>query len=445
MSTPAGGPGDGGDPRLTPDRAVQRVILHVDMDAFFANVELVRHPELAGEPVAVGGTGRRGVIAAASYEARRFGVRSAMPTATALRACPHLVVLAGDHRHYAEVSGRVFEIFAAVTPLVEGLSLDEAFLDVTGAQRLLGEPTDIAAGIRRRTETELGLTCSVGVAANKFLAKLASEAAKPRTTSSGIAPGRGVVEIRPGEELTFLHPLPVSALWGVGPATLAKLTRLGVRTVGDLAALDRRTVVTSLGRAAGEHLHELSWARDHRAVEPDRAVKSVGHEETYATDRFTIDELHRELVRLADGVAGRLRAASVGARTLTLKVRFAGFDTITRSVTVGAPVITARAIVTAVAPLLAAIDPSPGVRLLGVSASNFTAPAEQLSFDELLAGGGAGDGAGPAGSADWTEAEATMDRIRRRYGDASIGPAAAMSRGELRVVRRGAQQWGPDA
>lgn len=393
-----------------------RVILHVDMDAFFANVELARRPELAGRPVAVGGTGRRGVIAAASYEARRFGVRSAMPTSTALRACPHLVLLPGDHAHYAEVSSRVFAIFADVTPLVEGLSLDEAFLDVTGGLRLLGDGAGIAEGIRRRTQTELALTCSVGVAPNKFLAKMASEAAKPRSTPNGVVAGSGVVVVEPGRELEFLHPLPVQSLWGVGPATLAKLSRLGVRTIGDLAALDRGAVVSSLGRAVGEHLHDLALGRDDRAVVADRAVKSIGHEETFATDRFNHDELHAELIRLADGVAGRLRRAAVAARTLTLKVRFAGFDTITRSVTVGAPVTTARAIIAAVEPLLAAIDPTPGVRLLGVSASNFTSPAEQLSLDELF-------GEGSSSGAAWADAEQTMDRIRQRYGAASIGVA----------------------
>ncbi len=435
-----------------PTSAPRRVILHVDMDAFYASVELRRHPELAGKPVAVGGTGRRGVIAAASYEARRYGVRSAMPTVTAQRACPGLVLLAGDHQHYAEVSEQVQAIFATITPLVEPLALDEAFLDVTGSRRRAGSAAALAAELRRRIDAELGLACSVGVAPNKFLAKLASKAAKPVSTPTGVRAGPGVVEIRPGEELTFLHPLAVEALWGVGPATLAKLDRLGVRTVGDLAALDRRAVVAALGRAVGDHLHDLAWGRDERPVEPQRVVKSIGHEETFATDRFTADELRVELVRLADGVAGRLRGAGLAARTLTLKVRFAGFDTITRSVTVTTPVDTAHGVVRAVDPLLAAIDPSPGVRLLGVSAANFTAPHQQLQL-----GLDATPGRAAAEASGWHDAEQAVDRIRARYGSTAIGAASALeaapgaagpgsgrARRALRVVRRGAQQWGPD-
>ncbi len=413
-----------------------RVILHVDMDAFYASVELRRRPELRGLPVAVGGTGRRGVIAAASYEARRFGVRSAMPTVTAQRACPALVLLPGDHALYEEVSRSVHAILHSVTPLVEPLSLDEAFLDVSGAARLFGDGPSIARHLRRRIAEELELPCSVGVAPNKFLAKLASVAAKPTVDRGAVAGGRGVVEVREGEELAFLHPLPVRRLWGVGPATLDKLDRLGVRTVGDLAALERRTVCAALGTAVGEHLHRLSMADDDRPVEPERAAKSVGHEETFATDRFTYDELHVELVRLADGVAGRLRAMGTAGRTLTLKVRFSGFHTVTRSCTVGRPVATARAIVAAVEPLLAAIDPSPGVRLLGVSASNLGEGAEQLSLDGV---------GGPAADHGWEIAEATVDQIRRRYGAAAIGATSAVRGRRLDVVRRGAQQWGPDA
>ena len=418
-----------------------RTILHVDMDAFYVSVELRRRPDLLGRPVVVGGTGPRGVIAAAAYEARRFGVFSAMPSSRARRLCPQAVFLPGDHELYARVSTQVHEIFQSVTPLIEPLALDEAFLDVTGSVRLFGDGVQIAMLLRREVRARLELDCSVGVAPNKFLAKLASKAAKPIALPDRVLPGPGVVEVRPGDELAFLHPLPVKALWGVGPATLERLARLGVKTVGDLAELDEAAIVAAVGKSHGRHLHELSWARDDRPVEVDRGMKSISHEETFSTDRHTRDELVRELVRLADGVATRLRAHGTGARTLSLKVRFAGFHTITRSTTVPSPVHTAHAIIAAVEPLLDAVDPSPGVRLLGVSASNFGTPAEQLSLDELLA---PLDRPAPATTDEWRAAEETVDAIRTRFGTSAIGPASAVSNGALRLVRKGAQQWGPD-
>ena len=418
-----------------------RTILHVDMDAFYVSVELRRRPDLLGRPVVVGGTGPRGVIAAAAYEARRFGVFSAMPSSRARRLCPQAVFLPGDHELYARVSTQVHEIFQSVTPLIEPLALDEAFLDVTGSVRLFGDGVQIAMLLRREVRATLELDCSVGVAPNKFLAKLASKAAKPIALPDRVLPGPGVVEVRPGDELAFLHPLPVKALWGVGPATLERLARLGVKTVGDLAELDEAAIVAAVGKSHGRHLHELSWARDDRPVEVDRGMKSISHEETFSTDRHTRDELVRELVRLADGVATRLRAHGTGARTLSLKVRFAGFHTITRSTTVPSPVHTAHAIIAAVEPLLDAVDPSPGVRLLGVSASNFGTPAEQLSLDELLA---PLDRPAPATTDEWRAAEETVDAIRTRFGTSAIGPASAVSNGALRLVRKGAQQWGPD-
>ena len=423
-----------------------RTILHVDMDAFFVAVELRRHPELHGLPVVVGGTGRRGVVAAASYEARRYGVHSALPTATARRLCPNAVFLPGDHATYAAVSRQVHEHFRAVTPLVEPLALDEAFLDVTGARRLLGDGVGIARRLRRDIEHDLGLTCSVGVATRKFIAKLASVDAKPRAAPEGVRPGRGVVEVRPGDELRFLHALPVRRLWGVGPATSARLERMGVATVGDLAALDPQAVIGALGKAHGQHLVDLAHGRDERAVEPDRDVKSIGHEETFAHDLHDLADVRRELVRLADAVAGRLRAAGIGARTLTLKVRDGGFGTITRARTVGGPIDTADGIVRAMTPLLDQIDLAGGVRLLGLSASRFGAAAEQLDFEDL-AGGEADERAGR--SARWSDASRAIDGVRARFGTAAIGPASSVAVGpdgtrRVRVVRAGAQQWGPD-
>ncbi len=418
---------------------VHRSILHVDMDAFYVSVELLRRPELRGRPVVVGGGGPRGVVAAASYEARRYGVYSAMPSSVARRRCPDAVFLPGDHDRYAEVSAQVHEIFARYTPLVEPLALDEAFLDVTGVRRSGGAAVAIARSIRAAVHDELGLTCSVGVAPNKFLAKLASVAAKPIARPSGIEPGPGVVEVPVGAELAFLHPLPVERVWGVGPATLEKLRSLGVHTVGDLAALGEPTLVRALGSANGAQLARLAQGIDDRPVEPDRAPKSIGHEETFAADLHTIEELDRELVRLADGVASRLRRHGVGARTLTLKVRFSGFSTITRSTTGTDPVDSIEAILRAMRPLLRQIDPTPGVRLLGVSGSHFAPPAEQLS---LLGQDAAQDPApDPARRGAVT---AALDSIRERFGAAAIGPASTVEHGRLRVVRPGAQQWGPE-
>ncbi len=421
--------------------AASRTILHVDMDAFYVSVELRRRPDLHGQPVVVGGTGSRGVIAAASYEARRFGVHSAMPSRTARRICPHAVFLPGDHELYAKVSAQVHEIFRSFTPHIEPLALDEAFLDVSGAVRLFGDGVQIAHRLRDDVWAQLQLRCSVGVAPSKFLAKLASVAAKPRATPSGVQDGAGVIEVKPGEELAFLHPLPVKALWGVGPATLERLDRLGVRTVRDLAALDEASIVAAVGSAHGQHLHRLAWALDDRPVEVDRGVKSVGHEETFPSDLYTHEELHRQLVRLSDAVASRLRANGTAARTLTLKVRFNGFQTITRSVTLLGPVDTAHAIVKAVNPLLLAIDPSPGVRLLGVSSAHFGPVAEQLSMDQLLQPGGQTK---LADEREWQAAEETIDAIRSRFGTAAIGPASAVTAKGLRLVKRGGQQWGPD-
>jgi DNA polymerase-4 len=417
-----------------------RTILHVDMDAFYVSVELRRRPELRGRPVVVGGTGNRGVIAAASYEARRYGIFSAMPSTRARRLCPNVVFLPGDHELYSSVSAEVHEIFHSVTPYVEPLALDEAFLDVTGAVRLFGDGVEIGGRLRREVRQHLQLDCSVGVAPNKFLAKLASKAAKPVARPDGVRPGPGVIEVRPGAELEFLHPLPVNALWGVGPATLERLTRLGVRTVGDLAALGESALVACVGAAHGRHLHELSWARDERPVEVDRDPKSIGHEETFPVDLTTSDQLHREVVRLADALASRLRARGPGARTVTLKVRFAGFETITRSSTLPSAIDTAHAIVAACAPMLAAVDPGRGVRLVGVSCSNFGPVAEQLSMDAAMLG----ETDDVANEGEWQAAEETVDAIRSKFGTASIGPASAIANGSLRVVRKGAQQWGPD-
>ena len=418
-----------------------RAILHVDMDAFYVGVELRRRPDLRGLPVVVGGTGSRGVVAAASYEARRYGVHSAISSVVARRRCPNAVFLPGDHELYAEVSAQVQEIFRSFTPLVEPLALDEAFLDVTGSLRLLGRASVVAAAIRARVRDELELECSVGGATSKFLAKLASKKAKPIATPTGVHPGPGVVLVPPGGELAFLHPLPVQSLWGVGPKTLERLARFGIATVGDLAGIELSTLIGAVGEASGRHLHDLSWACDTRPVEPERAIKSIGHEETFAQDLLTHDELQREAVRLADAVASRLRAHGSGARTVSLKLKFSDFTLITRSHTVPAGITTAHAILAAVTPLLLGVQLKMGVRLLGISVSNLAAPAEQLSLDDLLGGV---DSASGASEHDWVAASEAIDRVRDRFGTTAIGPASSASPRGLRLVRRGAQQWGPD-
>ena len=406
-------------------------ILHVDMDSFFVSVELLDRPELVGRPVVVGGTGGRGVVAAASYEARAYGLHSAQPTARARRLCPDAVFLPGDHRRYSEVSRRIMAVFETYTPLVEPLSLDEAFLDVRGAVRLLGSGAQIAADIRDTVERAEGLSCSVGVATNKFLAKLGSQAAKPTPSPTGPVPGAGVLVIEPGEELGFLHPLPVAALWGVGPKTREKLDRLAIRTVGDLAALPLDVVCNAVGDANGRHLHALAHGRDDRPVTPHQRVKSIGHEETYAQDLVAQDEIDRELVRLADGVAMRLRAAGMATRTVVLKVRFADFTTVTRSTTLSDPIESARALWQTAKDLMTQLDPTPGVRLLGISGTALASGGvRQLSLDD--------DGA------PWSEADGAVDEIRTRFGADAIAPASVLDAGGPRVKRRGDQQWGPD-
>ena len=407
------------------------------MNAFFVACELLRRPELVGKPVVVGGTGARGVVAAASYEARQFGVFSAMPAVQARRLCPHAIVLPGDHAYYELVSGQVFEIFRSITPLVEGLSLDEAFLDVTGAQRLFGDGATIGRIIRERILAEVGLPCSVGGSTTKFIAKLASEAAKPKATPHGVSPGIGVMLVEPGRELDFLHPLPVRALWGVGPKTFERLARFGVATIGELALVPRAALIASLGRSHGQHLHDLANGRDARAVVADRAVKSIGHEQTFANDHHEFATLDRELVRMVEAVATRLRQSQVAGRTVQVKVRFSDFATITRSVSLAEPASSSPALLSPARDLLRTIELTQGVRLLGVSVSNLTGPVAQLALRLDLA-----DGSDDPVS--WDDASRTIDEIRSRFGATAIGMASLLDEDGIRVVRRGQQQWGPN-
>ncbi len=389
-------------------RAAGCTVLHVDMDAFFASVEVRRRPELAGTPVIVGGAGNRGVVTSATYEARRYGVHAAMPTSRALRLCPTATVLPGDVALYAEVSRSVMALFRSITPLVEPLSLDEAFLDVSGAGRRLGDAVAIGEYLRARVFDEQGITCSVGVAGTKFVAKLASTAAKPD----------GLLVVRPAEVMAFLHPLPVGALWGVGAKTEEVLLRLGLRTVGDLAHVPVRTLQRAVGPAAGAHLHELSWGRDPRRVVPDEPERSTGHEETFGTDVDDPAVIHRELLRLSERTAGRLRSGGWLARTVTIKVRFADFATITRSRTldvatdVGQEVYdTARALFDALG-----LDRA-RIRLVGVRAERLVRAGSTPRQLEL--------GAREHGR---REAELAADRAARRFGAGAVRPATLLHR-----------------
>ncbi len=407
------------------------------MDAFYVSVELVRNPELRGKPVVVGGTGRRGVVAAASYEARAFGVFSAMPSSQAQRLCPHAIFLSGDHDHYGEVSTRVMAVFRDVTPLVEPLSLDEAFLDVSGALRTHGSAHRVAEKIRSTIWQQEGLTCSVGIAPNKFLAKLGSEQAKPKASPTGPIYGRGIFELAEGEELEFLHPMPVRALWGVGPSTGKRLASLGIETVGDLAQMPLDRLTAALGQANGRHLYDLAHARDDRPVEPDRETKSISHEETFAYDMTERSDVDVELVRQSDAVARRLRKHDLAARTVQLKVRYSDFETVTRRSTAAQPFTSASTILQLVRPLMDQIELSRGIRLLGIGVANLlNDPGQQLELALDTVDGGAGE----------VDAltDQVVDEVRERFGSGAIGPASSAVDGVLRVKRRGEQQWGPN-
>jgi DNA polymerase-4 len=360
------------------------------------------------------------------------------------------VFLAPRFERYNEVSSTIHVIFREYTPLVEGIALDEAFLDVTGSERLFGAGPEIAVAIRRRVAAELGLTCSVGVAPVKFLAKLASEAAKPRATLGAITAGAGVVVIEPGQELAFLHPMPIESLWGVGPATAGRLRRLGVTTVGDLAMVPTSVLETTVGGAHGRHLAELARGIDDRAVEPNREVKSVSHEETYPVDVFDRGELGQEIVRMADAVASRMRRAGLVGRTVGVKIRYGDFVTLTRSRTVPAGLAEGPSIAAIARSLLDAVDVSPGVRLLGVGVSNLSPASgttvEQMSLDLEAAPTRRGADDLRLGQPEsWRRASGAVDAIRDRFGDAAVGPAGLLGSGGMRTKRPGDTQWGPSA
>ena len=397
-------------------------VLHVDMDAFYAAVELRRRPELRGRPVIVGGGGARGVVLSATYEARDSGVHAAMPMTRARRLCPQAVVIEPDFPQYAQASAGVMALFREVTPLVEPLSLDEAFLDVSGALRRLGRPAQIAAHLRARVEDEQGITCSVGVAATKFLAKLGSARCKPD----------GLVVVPRDGAVAFLHPLPVSALWGVGEKSEQVLLRHGLRTIGDIAEAPLATLQRALGPAAGAHLHALAWGRDERrvvAAEPDR---SVGAEETFSLDVDDPAVIRRELLRLAQKVGARARRQGYAGRTVTVKIRFADFRTITRSRTLTEPTDVAREIYAVASDLHAALGLGRArLRLVGVRLENLVAAdavAHQLALEEREAG--------------WQQAERAADRAGNRFGPGTVRPAALLDHPDPHVPASGWRRSG---
>jgi DNA polymerase-4 len=399
-------------------------VLHVDMDAFYASVEVRRRPELRGKPVVVGGAGPRGVVSAASYEARKYGVRSAMPGTRARRLCPHAVFLPPDFAAYTEASRAVMAIFRDVTPLVEPLSLDEAFLDVAGALRLLGPPAGIAALIRRRVAQEQRLTCSVGVAATKFLAKLGSTRAKPD----------GMVVVPKDRELEYLHPLPVEALWGVGERTAETLQRLGLKTIGDLAAAPVGMLRAAVGDAGAHHLHELSWARDPRRVIPDHVEKSIGAETTFDVDVSDLSTIRRTMLGLSEKVARRLRHGGQAGRTVSVKIRLADFQTLSRSRTVDVPTDVSREIFEIGWALFQAGRPGERIRLVGVRVEGLVhadGTPRQMTLGERDHG--------------WRDADRATDAIAARFGAGLVKPASLLRGDGMRTDGNGAAPAGEGA
>jgi DNA polymerase-4 len=384
-------------------------ILHADLDAFYASVEVLKDPSLKGKPVIVGGVGARGVVTSASYEARAFGVRSAMPSVRARRLCPEGIFVSPDFEAYRTHSTRFREVLLAHTPFVEPISLDEAFLDVGGATLLFGSPVEIAQRIRAAVEAEVGVTCSIGVAPVKFVAKIASDDCKPD----------GMRHVPAGEVRTFLDPLPVRRLWGVGEKTGDVLDRMAIRTVGDLGRTPVTILERLLGEAAATHLSALAHGVDDRVVVPYEAPKSVSHEATFDRDLDDEREILRELLALSGKVAARLREDGYRARTVTLKARLANFTTLTRSRTRGDPSDLGADLYRTVSELYRSL---PGarrrIRLLGVQAGGLVpAGAEQLALLH---------------PERWGDVERTVDRIERRFGAGATKPASLLDRSRPR-------------
>jgi DNA polymerase IV len=399
---------------MTSASAPATPILHVDMDAFYASVVTRDRPDLQDVPVIVGG-GYRGVVLSANYLARESGVRSALPMTRARRMCPQAVVVVPDFEVIESVSSSVMETFRRVTPLVEVLSLDEAFLDVRGATRRLGSPRDIAEQLRATVHDEQGITCSVGVAASVSVAKLASRRAKPD----------GVVVVTPAQTTSFLHPLDVGELWGVGEKTQAMLHRLGLVTVGDVAHTPLPTLRRAVGHHLATHLHELAWGTDRRVITPRAGFfgkgeaapdRSMGADETFGRDTDDREVIARELLRLTTRVTGRMRVAGVAGRTVTLKVRFADFTTITRSRTIAEATDVTQEIYRTALRLYDALGLQRArIRLVGVRVEGLV-PRETVQRQMVLGEREHG----------WSEADRAVDRATLRFGKAAVRPASLL-------------------
>lgn len=384
-------------------------ILHVDMDAFFASVSELDYPQYKGKPLVVG-AGARGVVLSANYAARKFGIKAAMPVSRAQRMAPNAIFIPPDHERYSQVSRKVMEIFFEFTPHVEPLSLDEAFLDVTGSRKLFGSGRNIAELIRKRVFASEKITCSVGIATTKFIAKLASGRCKPN----------GILEIAHDRVLTFLHPLPVSEIWGVGPKTNEELQALGLRTVADIANTPLETLKRALGASAGESLYELAWARDYREVVADAPEKSISAAETFAYDLEDQDEIFRELLRLTERAGARLRARSLRSKTIGLKVRFSDFTNLTRSKTLPLSISGSHEIYEVAKELYLSLKINGSrIRLLGVSLEQLvdqSGAVEQLELGEREVG--------------WSQAQVAIDRAIARFGSGSVKPARLIGEGD---------------
>ena len=384
----------------------ESTILHVDMDAFYASVSIKDNPKLKGKAVVVG-AGVRGVVLSANYEARKFGIRAAMPVGRAQRLAPTAIFIPPDHTRYHEVSEHVMKIFRDVSPHVEPISLDEAFIDVTGAKRLLGSGREIAMMIRAKVEKEQGITCSVGIAHNKFIAKLASQHCKPN----------GLLEIATDQILSFLHPLPANAIWGVGPKTNEQLEKLGLRTVGEIANTPLSTLIRALGEATGSSLYELAWGRDYREVISYEAEKSISAAETFASDIDDPEEILREFLRLCEKATLRMRDAGYCAKTISIKVRFSDFKTITRSKKMDQPVSGTKESFEVAKQLYLALKlDRVRIRLVGVSLEGLT-PADEAA-EQLLIG---------QRDVGWREADSAIDRVKAKFGRGSVRPARLVS------------------
>ena len=384
-------------------------ILHVDMDAFYASVEELDDPSLRGKAVVIGAPDGRSVVSSASYEARRYGVRSAMPMGQALRLCPHAIVVLPHFERYQSVSAQVMDVFRSFTPLVEPLSIDEAFLDVRGARRLWGSPGQIARMIREKIQAEVGITASVGVAATKHVAKMASTMAKPDGLL--IVPGSRTQE--------FLDPKPVRAIWGIGPKAAELLESRAIRTIRDVRETPAEVLERVIGPAGAQRLAQLARGVDAREVQTTRIEKSIGHEETFDTDVDDVDVLRAELLRLADRVAVRLRKAFVEAAGVAIKVRFSDFSTITRTLTLAEPSAVGQRLGDAAREMFAGVDRRLPVRLIGVRA-------------ERLRPAGSGGVALWDEDEDWKKLEGTLDATLARFGRGAVTRAAFLGRDDRR-------------